>query len=111
CKGPFRCYGGTWKVPTKIVEEQESIGKDFMPATTYKGSLSTNIQTHAKDPHKHSEQQSDALMVTPHSEFVTELSSSPLSSNLQLLVFNIETRESPKESMDTESVNLLASFI
>ncbi|RZC83411.1 hypothetical protein C5167_046197 [Papaver somniferum] len=69
CKGPFRCYRGTCKIPTKIVEEQESIGKDFMPVTAYKGSSST-----------------DALAVPPHSEFVTELSSSSLLSNLQQLV-------------------------
>ncbi|RZC83984.1 hypothetical protein C5167_046771 [Papaver somniferum] len=93
CKDPFRCYRGTCKVPTKIVEEQESIGKEFMPATAYKRSLSTDIQTHAKDPHKHSEQQFDALAVPPHSEFVTELSSSSLPSNLQLLVCSIVRQE------------------
>ncbi|KAI3929161.1 hypothetical protein MKX01_006397 [Papaver californicum] len=62
----------------KIVEEQEKVGKGFMPATGYKGFSSTNTQTQAEDPHQHSEQQSDAAAVPPHSDSVTESSSSSL---------------------------------
>ncbi|KAI3901596.1 hypothetical protein MKW92_035338 [Papaver armeniacum] len=65
----------------KIVEEQEKVGKGFMPATGFKGSSSTDTRTPTEDPHQHSEQQSDAAaVVPPHSESVTESSSSSLPS-------------------------------
>ncbi|MCL7050394.1 hypothetical protein MKW94_028233 [Papaver nudicaule] len=67
----------------KIMEEQEKVGKGFMPATDYKGSSSTNTQTQAEDPNQHSEQQSDAAAVPPHSESVTESCSSSLLSKKQ----------------------------
>ncbi|KAI3963725.1 hypothetical protein MKW98_021965 [Papaver atlanticum] len=82
----------------KIVEEQEKVGEGFMPATSYKGSPSTNTQTQAEDPHQQSEQQSDAAVVPPHSESVTESSTSSLPSKKQDSENCIETEQQEKLS-------------
>ncbi|KAI3990264.1 hypothetical protein MKX01_037603 [Papaver californicum] len=82
----------------KIVEEQEKVGKAFMPATGYKGSSSINTETQAEDPHQHSEQQSAAAAVPPHSESVTESSSSSLLSKKQDSENCIETEQQQKLS-------------